>query len=140
MTEKSQPPFLLQGLDHLVLRVVDLQKSLAFYLDVLGGVLEREQVEIGLHQVRVGASLIDLVPIDGVLGRRGGAAPGREARNLDHLCLAISPFDETAICAHLQAHGVEIGESGLRYGATGEGPSIYIQDPDGNGVELKGVA
>ena len=52
--------------------------------------------------------------------------------------LATMRFDEEAIRAHLAAHGVEIGETAPRFGADGEGPSIYIHDPEGNTVELKG--
>ena len=109
-----------------------------FYCDVLGCTIERDQAAIGLLQLRAGRSLIDLVSIDGKLGRMGGAAPGSEGRNLDHFCLRVEPFDLDAIRAHLDAHGVAIGEFGARYGAQGEGPSLYLQDPEGNTVELKG--
>lgn len=126
------------GLDHLVLRVSNLDAMLRFYGDVLGCTLEKRQDDIGLIQLRAGSALIDLVPIDGPLGRAGGAAPGPEGRNLDHFCLAVEPFDETAIRAHLEAHGVQAGATVSRYGARGEGPSIYLSDPEGNVVELKG--
>ena len=126
------------GFDHIVLRVVDKTAMLAFYTDILGCALDWDRPELGLTHVRAGASLIDLVTIDGKLGRLGGAAPGREARNLDHFALAIRPFDEAAIRAHLTAHGVAIVEEGERYGADGDGTSLYIQDPEGNTVELKG--
>ena len=131
-------PFAPTGLDHIVLRVTDLKGMIAFYRDVLGCTLEREQPEIGLHQLRAGSSLIDLVPVTGNLGRMGGAAPGAEGRNLDHFCLGVRPWNEGAIRAYLEARGVEVPESGSRYGAEGEGPSIYIRDPEGNVVELKG--
>ena len=132
------PPFAMRGIDHIVLRVTDLPRILAFYHDVLGCTDEREQAAIGLYQLRAGASLIDLVTIDGKLGSRGGVAPGAEGRNLDHFALAIDPFDDAALRTHLAAHGVEIIEEGPRYGAEGEGPSFYIRDPEGNVVELKG--
>lgn len=128
----------MRGIDHVVLRVVDLPRMLAFYHDVLGCTDERVQDAIGLHQLRAGASLIDLVTIDGLLGARGGAAPGAEGRNLDHFAIAIAPFDGPALHAHLTAHGVAIIEEGPRYGAEGEGPSIYVRDPEGNVIELKG--
>lgn len=131
-------PFLIKQLDHIVLRVVELDRMLRFYQDVLGCTMERRQEDLGLYQVRAGASLIDLVPVDGKLGRAGGAAPGAEGRNLDHFCLRVDPYDEAAIRAHLKAHGVEPGESGSRYGAEGEGPSLYLRDPEGNMIELKG--
>jgi glyoxylase I family protein len=110
----------------------------AFYCGVLGCTEERRQDAIGLVQLRAGASLIDLVPVDGKLGRQGGAGPGREGHNMDHLCLSVADYDEAAIVAHLKAHGVRVGEIGSRYGAQGEGPSIYCYDPQGNMVELKG--
>ncbi|WP_288381384.1 VOC family protein [uncultured Massilia sp.] len=128
----------VRGLDHIVLRVVDLDAMIAFYGDVLGCPVERRQDEIGLVQLRAGAAMIDLVPVDGKLGRAGGAAPGAEGRNLDHLCLRVEPFDEAAIRRHLDAHGVAAGPVESRYGAEGEGPSIYLSDPEGNTVELKG--
>jgi catechol 2,3-dioxygenase-like lactoylglutathione lyase family enzyme len=128
----------LQGLDHLVLRVVDLDAMVRFYVDTLGCSVERRQDEIGLVQLRAGQSLIDLVPVSGKLGRMGGAAPGVEGRNLDHFCLRVEPFDDAALRAHLAAHGVEAGKTESRYGAEGEGPSIYLSDPEGNVVELKG--
>lgn len=128
----------VRGLDHIVLRVEDVDAMIAFYGEVLGCPVERRQEEIGLYQLRAGAALIDLVPIDGKLGRAGGAAPGIEGRNLDHLCLRVEPFDEAAIRRHLALHGVEAGSVESRYGAEGEGPSIYLLDPERNTVELKG--
>jgi glyoxylase I family protein len=128
----------IREIDHLVLRVVDAERMLRFYCDALGCTVERRQEELGLIQLRAGRSLLDLVPVTGQLGRLGGAAPGREGRNLDHFCLRVEPFDEAAIRSHLQAHGAEAGPVESRYGAEGEGPSIYVTDPEGNVVELKG--
>jgi len=134
------PPFRLVAIDHVVLRITDITRSLAFYVDGLGCTVEKVQADIGLTQLRAGSSLIDLVPLTGKLGRAGGAAPGVEGRNVDHFALDIEPFDEAAIRAHLQEHGIVVGEFGRRYGAKGYGPSIYVTDPDGNEVELKGPA
>ena len=128
----------IRELDHLVLRVADLQRMLDFYTRALGCSLERRQDDIGLVQLRAGRSLIDLVPVDGQLGRAGGAAPGREGRNLDHFCVRVEPFDEAAIRAHLAACGIDAGPLETRYSAEGSGPSIYLADPEGNTVELKG--
>jgi catechol-2,3-dioxygenase len=129
----------IRQIDHLVLRVSDLERMMTFYLDVIGCTLEKVQAEIGLYQVRAGSSLIDLVPVDSKLGRAGGAAPGPQGRNLDHFCLRIDPFDADEIVRHLKKHGVEPGAVESRYGAEGEGPSIYVTDPEGNVVELKGA-
>jgi catechol-2,3-dioxygenase len=134
------PPFSLRAIDHVVLRVVDVGRMVAFYREVIGCTDERTQAEIGLYQLRAGGSLIDLVTVDGKLGAMGGAAPGAEGRNVDHFAITITPFDDAAIRAHLDRHGVAVEQSGPRYGAEGEGPSIYIADPEGNIVELKGPA
>ena len=131
-------PIQPREIDHLVLRVVDLAAMKAFYCDVLGCTVERVQEAIGLLQLRAGRSIVDLVPVDGKLGRAGGAAPGPQGRNMDHFCLRVEHFDEAAILAHLQAHGVKAGPAEMRFGAEGEGPSIYLHDPEGNTVELKG--
>jgi len=130
----SKHPFTLQGIDHIVLRVRHLRHSLAFYCDVLGCTIEREQPELGLTQLRAGASLIDLVTLEGPLG--AGEPPGA-GRNLEHFCVTVAPFDEPALIAWLSARGVPVHEPGSRYGAQGEGRSFYIDDPDGNRVELK---
>jgi catechol 2,3-dioxygenase-like lactoylglutathione lyase family enzyme len=121
-----------------VLRVHDLARSLHFYAEILGCPEIRRIEELGLVQLRAGASLIDLVPVDGALGRVGGAGPGAGARNVDHLALRIERFDEAELRAHLRERGVEPGEVARRFGAEGFGPSMYIRDPDGNVVELKG--
>lgn len=120
--------FNVLGIDHVVLRVADPERSLGFYRDLLGLHIEREQADMGLIQLRAGRSLIDLVP-----GGTGGAA----TQNVDHFALEIQPFEEQQLREYLASHGVPVLESGLRYGAGGEGPSIYILDPDGNKVELK---
>ena len=130
-------PIAIAGFDHIVLRVRDKAASLAFYEGVLGLAVDRDRPELGLTHIRAGAQMIDLVTLDGLLGKMGGGGPGTEARNLDHFALQVAPFDEAAIRAHLAAHGVEIVEEGQRYGAAGTGLSLYVRDPDGNTVELK---
>ena len=97
----------IKNLDHLVLRVSDLSSMLKFYTQVIGCTVEKVQEQLGLYQLRAGTALIDIVPISGQLGQRGGAAPGKEGRNLDHFALRIEPFDPEAIIAHLKAHGCE---------------------------------
>jgi len=126
------------GLDHVVLRVADAARSLRFYCDALGCKEERRSDALGLIQLRAGASLIDLVVVDSPLGRAGGGPPDPDGRNVDHLCVQLRSFDEPALRAHLAAHGIAPGDVGSRYGALGLGPSMYVRDPDGNVVELKG--
>ena len=122
--------FTIKGLDHVVLRVAYLDRAVRFYCEVLGCTEERRVASISLVQLRAGASLVDLVLAAGAPEVAGG--------NMDHFALRIDPFDEGALRAHLAAHGVEVGEVATRYGAEGSGPSLYIRDPDGNTVELKG--
>ncbi len=128
----------IKQLDHLVLRVVDVEAMMAFYIDVIGCSLEKTQEEFGLYQLRAGSSLIDLISVDGSLGKTGGAAPGKEGRNLDHFCLSIDPFDTAEISRYLKSKRIDPGKVESRYGAEGDGPSIYVTDPEGNIVELKG--
>jgi glyoxylase I family protein len=134
MPEPSPHPFALQGIDHIVLRVRVLPRSLEFYREVLGCALEREQPELGLTQLRAGRSLIDLVTIDGPLG--AGEPPGA-GRNLEHFCLTVTPFDEERLSVWLASRGVSVHAPAMRYGAEGEGRSFYVDDPDGNHIELK---
>ena len=134
----DKPVIDIEGLDHVVLRVRDLAAALRFYTGILGCPEERRLEDLGLVQLRAGRTLIDLVPLDSELGRRGGAGPGPEGRNLEHFCLRIGSFDETALRDYLTEHGIESQPAETRYGAEGEGPSLYVDDPEGNVVELKG--
>jgi catechol 2,3-dioxygenase-like lactoylglutathione lyase family enzyme len=122
-------PIRVTGLDHVVLRCRDQSRMLRFYTEVLGLVEERRIEAIGLVQLRAGRSLVDLVP---------GSPAGFEGANVDHVCLAIEPVAMEDVLHELAARSVEtIGEPSVRYGATGNGPSLYIRDPEGNVVELK---
>ena len=135
---RKRVAFEILALDHVVLRAANIARLTRFYCDVLGCSVERDRPEIGLTQLRAGVSLIDLISVDSELGRAGGAAPGKTRRNMDHLCLRIEPFDENALIAHLVSNGVAVGEIKSRFGADGYGPSLYISDPEGNVIELKG--
>ncbi|WP_372786129.1 VOC family protein [Phenylobacterium sp.] len=131
-------PIQIDGFDHIVLRVRDKAAMLGFYVGVMGLSVDRDRPELGLTHIRAGRQMIDLVTLDGPLGRMGGAGPDAEGRNLDHFALQVRPFDEAAIRAHLASHGVAVVEEGQRYGADGTGFSLYVRDPEGNTVELKG--
>ncbi len=129
--------FAPKNIDHVVVCVHDLDRALKFYTEVLGCREERRVERIGLIQLRAGASMIDLQLVN----------PGPEdsefsgpTKNMDHFALRIEPFDGAAVRAHLANHGVTVGEVVQRYGAEGDGPSLYIDDPDGNTIELKGPA
>lgn len=125
------PPFRIGEIDHVVLRVRDMGRALEFYCGVLGCVEERRVAQFGLVQLRAGAALIDLIDTP---GRPENSGQG----NMDHFALTIAPFDAAALHTHFTAHGIDPGKVAQRYGAQGTGPSLYIHDPDGNQIELKG--
>jgi glyoxylase I family protein len=118
----------IRGIDHVVLRVKDIDTMRKFYCDVLGASHVAYRPEFRMSHLRVGAAMIDLVEVDGPLG----------GRNMDHLCLRVEPFDQDVIVDHLRKHGVAVGDIRNRFGAEGNGISIYLTDPEGNTVELKG--
>ena len=129
-------PYAILGIDHVVIRAAAPAALERFYVDVLGCTVEKRQEAIRLTQLRAGRALIDIVP-----AAEGGPAAGMQAgrgANLDHLCLRIEPFDAAALAKHFKAHGVECGPEASRFGAEGQGPSVYLKDPEGNGIELKG--
>lgn len=134
------PAFQIKHLDHVVLRVRDLARSVDFYTKVLGCSVKKKNDKLALIHLGAGRSMIDLVDVQGPLGSAGGEAPEKERRNLDHFCLRVDPFDETAILEHLRAFGITPERAATRYGAEGDGLSIYCFDPDGNQIELKGPA
>ncbi len=139
MSRSARPrPVEVLGLDHVVLRVSDIEASLDWYRRVLNCTVERRIESFGLYQLRAGTNLIDLVPVESKAGRPGGGAPGKKRRNMEHFAVRLARFDERKIRAFLKRRGVEPGEVARRYGALGHGPSLYISDPDGNTVELKG--
>lgn len=116
----------LRGIDHVVLRVRDIEAMKRFYCDVLGATHVAYRPEFGMSHLRAGSAMIDLVK-----GERAGC-------NMDHFCLRVEPFDEKEILSHLRRHGVAVGDVKNRFGAEGNGVSIYVSDPEGNTVELKG--
>jgi len=126
----------IAGLDHVVLRVGNLDRAIDFYERVLNCRVERRLEQPKLVQLRAGTSLIDLVPASASPSEAGNDA----GRNMDHFAVRVDGFDAAALAKHLRQHGVEAGEVRERYGAEGYGPSLYICDPDGNTVELKGRA
>ncbi len=128
----------IKGLDHLVLRTDQVEQMCLFYCGVLGCTIERETTpDVGLVQLRAGSALIDLVNVDSKLGAMGGGPPKKSENNLDHFCLQLRQTSEQEIRTHLTAHKVKVGAFAQRYGAQGFGRSVYVQDPDGNTVELR---
>lgn len=137
MSAKSPIPFVVDGIDHLLLLIDDMRAALNFYCNVLGCELKNELPEYAMAQLRAGSALIDLVDIETKQG--AWARPKQRAgRNMDHVCLALGRHEESKLRAHLKRHGVDIVEEGVHEGARGESLSIYVKDPSGNTIELKG--
>ncbi|MCR9256230.1 MAG: VOC family protein [Alphaproteobacteria bacterium] len=135
----GQRPFRTKGLDHVVLRAKDIDSMLAFYRDVLGLPVVKHNEPLGLWHLDAGGSMIDIVDMNGVLGQKGGPAP-TEAKNVDHVALKVGAFDEQEVRAYFDRLGIWTEEQvKTRFGAEGDGPSLYLRDPEGNGVELKAV-
>ena len=130
-------PYRLGGVDHVVIRAKDIDAMLGFYRDLLGCRVAKHNEPLGLWHLDAGGSMIDLVDINGKLGAAGGPPPG-PGRNVDNIAIKVEPFDAEAIRAYFTASGVEPDQAAVRFGADGDGPSIYMRDPEGNGVELKG--
>ena len=120
-------------LDHVVVRAQDLDKLVSFYCDVLGCSFEHSsKVVEGLVHLRAGTSFIDIMQAeDGYEPLTGGRG------NMDHLCIQVEPFSQEEMTDYLNRHGAGPGEFGRRFGADGDGISVYIRDPEGNEVELK---
>lgn len=136
---RTRNPIRIAGMDHIVLRVRDVARMVRFYGQVLGCKVEHRQKKLGLIHLRAGDQMIDLITLDGPLGRMGGAGPKKKSgRNLDHFALRLARFDEAALRRHLARFGIDMGPPQPRFGAEGSGPSVYISDPEGNVIELKG--
>lgn len=131
-------PFNLTAIDHVVIRAADASRLVAFYIDAIGCTLAWDRPDLGLTHLHAGNAMIDIVRKDGPLGRQGvsqaAAGPGR---NVDHLCLRIAPFDFEALRTHFERFGIIVAPPRERFGAQGQGQSIYLTDPEGNGIELK---
>jgi catechol 2,3-dioxygenase-like lactoylglutathione lyase family enzyme len=120
----------VSALDHIVLRCADVEKSLAWYCDLLGLPAERVEEwragEVFFPSARIDdRTIIDLFP--------GDRSPAGE--NLDHFCIVIEPTDLDEI-ARSGAFDVLAGPD-TRWGARGNGTSLYVRDPDGNVVEMR---
>ena len=131
-------PIHITKLDHIVMRVTNIEKSIRFYRDILG--CQEKRISNGLYQYQAGASMIDLVPITEDLRHDPDCRPTEKYLNVDHFALTLAEFDEKAIVAYLEANNIKVERSGRRFGAQGYGPSVYFKDPDGNFIELKGPA
>ena len=126
----SANPIEYDQIDHVVLRVRDAGVMLAFYRDVLGCDLVKHNESVGLYHLRAGSSMIDLMDVAG--------EPEPEGQNMDHVALRLNNFDAPAIQAWLRARDIEVSDAVMRFGAAGDALSLYLKDPEGNLLELKG--
>jgi len=138
---RARNPVRIARMDHIVLRVRDAARMVRFYRQVLGCAVAHRQKKLGLIHLSAGDQMIDLITLDGPLGRMGGAGPRKKGgRNMDHFALRLARFDEAALRKHLARFGIDMAAPQPRFGAEGDGPSVYIDDPEGNVIELKGPA
>ena len=162
---KKSPPFDLKRLDHVVIRCQNYRAMFEFYTQVLGCTIDKpsdvNRFGGALTHLRAGDAMIDLLSYDetalteegrqAVMKMHGGGegVPSDKSLNdiasfeagvstMDHLCIRASPFDEEKIIEFMNEMGVNVIDSGNRYGSEGVGPSLYVKDPEGNVVELKG--
>ena len=145
--QTAGPVVTVTEMDHIVLRVRDVDASLAFYHQLLGLPTERlaefKAGKVPFPSIRINADTI----ID-VFEFKDMPAPDQIHRNQDHFCIVIEPTDLSRVSEQLQALGVkpapvspfaaeELGGPVKRWGAHGNGTSLYVYDPDGNIVELR---
>ena len=126
------------GIDHIALRMADLDRAVGFYGAILGMPIERRRIELGMVQLRAGKSLIDLVCNGRSPVLTLGEARHSKFGNLDHLCLRVAEFNSDKIRIELENAGVAVGPTAIRYGSSGDAPSLYLSDTEGNGLELRG--
>ena len=132
--------FQITALDHIVLNVGDIDRALQFYTGVLG--LEGERVErfrsgkVGFPSVRItDGTIIDLFPRKTVESR---PVSEKVDGNLNHLCLVVDAGDFAGVMEELKKNQIAVREGPVsRWGARGQGTSVYFLDPDGNEVEIR---
>ena len=134
-------PIQIRKFDHVVFRVKNIARSMKFYEEVLGAHLDKADEALGLYHMKMGDVMIDLIPVDGKLGSAVGSKEINQlTRNVEHVCVRVIPFDGARILVHLDAHDVKYDlPIEQNYGNEGTGPSLYLEDPDGNVIELKGA-
>ena len=134
---QTQPLVKITEMDHIVLRVKDVETSLKFYSETLGMQTERVKQwragEIRFPSVRLNDdTIIDFFGTDQAPISKDGI------RNQDHYCMVIEPTDMEELKSKFEAMGVGIQAGpGKRWGSHGDGISLYIYDPDDNVVELR---
>jgi glyoxylase I family protein len=128
-------------LDHIVLNVSDIDRSLKFYTEVLGLQAERldefKEGKVGFPSVRINTdTIIDLFPFR---GSENKAKPGEKPQgNLNHFCMVVDREDFSGIVDYLGRHKIAVREGPIsRWGARGRATSVYFLDPDGNEVEIR---
>jgi catechol 2,3-dioxygenase-like lactoylglutathione lyase family enzyme len=131
--------FTVTGMDHIVLKVRDMDRVLDFYLNVLGLKGERleefRQGRVPFPSVRINHdTIIDLFPVQA----SADDVPDARSSDLDHFCLVVDQTDMSQVVAYLQRHGVAIQQGPVtRWGAHGNGTSIYFSDPENRQIEIR---
>jgi catechol 2,3-dioxygenase-like lactoylglutathione lyase family enzyme len=134
------PSIQIMALDHIVLNVADIDRSLNFYTEVLG--LPGERVDefkagkVGFPSVRINAAtIIDLFPSKNSGPARAGE---KNSGNLNHFCLVVENAGLPGVIDHLKTNHIAIREGpASRWGARGQATSVYFLDPDGNEIEIR---
>ena len=128
-------PFTIDGIDHILLHVNDMERNIAFYESVLGCAVETRIPRVGMAELRAGASHVDLVDVGSPEGAWAKSS-GEGGRNIDHFALAINPQDIQSLREHLKSNAIEIVEEREESGPEGNSLSLYVRDPSGNTIEL----
>ena len=131
----------IMELDHIVLNVGDIDRSVKFYTEVLN--LKPERLEefregkVGFPSVRINAdTIIDLFPRRGVPTASNGT--GQTTGNLNHFCMVVGKEDFSGVVDYLKENGIEILRGPVsRWGARGRATSVYFLDPDSNEIEIR---
>lgn len=130
----------IRAIDHLVLRAIETERMLDFYHPVLGCEAIRADADQCLTEFGAGDGLIGLVPASARPVSGEGDAGAAARTRLEHFCLTLANWNETGLRQCLHALGVDTRDVGVRPGTREAVPSLYLNDPDGNTVELKGPA
>ena len=161
-SSNKKNPIDVLGIDHVVLKVDDLERMAEWYKTVLGCRVAKHNVALLMIHLDAGSALIDLVDNAGPLGDNNNSMNNsmnsndndednnnnndndndnnndNQHQKLDHICLGLKEFDAAAIREHLSSNGVAITtEVAVRYGKGGNGESLFFHDPEGNRIEIK---
>lgn len=131
------PAIKIECLDHVVLSVQSIEKMLPFYCDVLGFELTQQNEDGKFAQLCAGNAIVDMLKRRGTPSDDPESTARKNERNMDHFALRLEAFEEDSLRDHLAQFGIDAGKLWRNDGPDGH-YSFYIQDPEGNDIELKG--